>query len=139
MIAGLNSDIINEIFKDGVSTTAALVCMGLYIRQLVRERGQDKAGPIQTRLEDQQYSTIIASLNEIKENQKIIIDHIGALISSEAISLNMKESLSEDSHEIKNIGNILLQDLRALSANQLNLMTGFQRVIEQLIDALKHS
>jgi hypothetical protein len=139
MIAGLSSDIITSMSKDGVATTAALVCMGLYIRQLVRERGQDKAGPTQTRLEDQQYSTIIASLNEIKENQKIIIDHIGALISSEAISLNMKESLSEDSHEIKNIGNTLLQDLRALSANQLNLMTGFQRVIEQLIDALKHN
>jgi hypothetical protein len=139
MIAGLSSDIITSMSKDGVATTAALVCMGLYVRQFIRERAQDKVGPVQTRLEDQQYSTIIASLNEIKENQKIIIDHIGALISSEAISLNMKESLSEDSHEIKNIGNILLQDLRALSANQLNLMTGFQRVIEQLIDALKHS
>jgi hypothetical protein len=60
-------------------------------------------------------------------------------MSSEAISSSMKENLAEDSREIKNIGNTLLQDLRALSANQLNLMTGFQRVIEQLIDALKHN
>jgi hypothetical protein len=139
MIAGLSSDIITSMSKDGVATTAALVCMGLYVRQFIRERAQDKVGPVQTRLEDQQYSAIIASLNEIKENQKTIVDHLGALMSSEAISSSMKESLSEDSHEIKNIGNILLQDLRALSANQLNLMTGFQRVIEQLIDALKHS
>jgi hypothetical protein len=139
MIAGLSSDIITSMSKDGVATTAALVCMGLYVRQFIRERAQDKVGPAQTRLEDQQYSAIIASLNEIKENQKTIVDRLGALMSSEAISSSMKENLAEDSREIKNIGNTLLQDLRALSANQLNLMTGFQRVIEQLIDALKHN
>ena len=140
MITGLSSGIIESMFKDGgVSATAALVCMSLYIRQFIRERAQDKVGPVQTRLEDQQYSAIITSLNEIKENQKTIVDHLGALMSSEAISSSMKENLAEDSREIKNIGNTLLQDLRALSANQLNLMTGFQRVIEQLIDALKHN
>jgi hypothetical protein len=128
------------MFKDGgVSATAALVCMSLYIRQLVRERGQDVATPFQASLESQQYTSIMSILAELKENQKVLLEHLGSLMSSGAVSLNIGTDLSQDTNEIKTLTNSILQDLKMLAANQLNLMSGFQKVIEQLIDALRRN
>lgn len=133
----MSPDIISSIYSYGVAPAAALVCTSLYIQQMVREKTGDKEKELKVKSDEEKYAKLTELLNKLIDGQQLVLDGIKGLTVNSITLAELSKDLSDDNHDIMNLTNILVQDLKVLAVNQLNLMNGFQKVIEQLIVALK--
>lgn len=121
---------LSPIWQYGASTGSAFICLGLFIWSQVQ------IATFKT--------TVDANTKVITESNK----ELKTLIEAQS---NAQEKLAESVHQLATAVETqaqvhreqldLIRDMaseqRVLSANQLVIMNGFQRVVEQLIDAVR--
>lgn len=121
---------LSPIWQYGASTGSAFICLGLFIWSQV------------------QLATFKATVDA---NTKVITESNGELKSLIEAQSNAQEKLAESVHQLAgavetqagvqheqlNLIREMATEQRVLSANQLTIMNGFQRVVEQLIDAIR--
>lgn len=126
----LQSNPLGPILQYGTATGSAFICVGLFIWSQVQLATFK--------------STVEANTKAITESNKELKNLIGAQSQAQD---KLAESIHQLAEGVKTQAEIqrdqfsLLKDMtteqRVLSANQLTIMNGFQRVVEQLIDAVK--
>lgn len=132
----LAPDLISSFYTHGIAPTAALICTSLYIQQVVRDKSNDRDKVTKTKSDEDRFDRLIDMLDKLIDGQQLILDGIKSLTINSLTLAELSKGLSDDNHDLLNISNTLLQDLKVLAVNQLNLSNGFQKVIEQLISVL---
>lgn len=133
----MSVDFISSFYEHGIAPTAALICTSLYLQQMVREKTSDRERESKGKIDDEKYSRLVDFLTKLMDGQQTLLDNIRGLTSNTVTLADMSKGLSHDNQAIMVLTNTLVSDLKVLAVNQLNLMNGFQKVIEQLISALK--
>jgi hypothetical protein len=118
------------IWQYGAATGSAFICVGLFIWS------QIQIATFKTMIEG--HTKVITESNqELKKlieaqsvAQSRLVDSVQQLIEGIRVQ-------AEAHHEQLNLLREMVSDQKVLSANQLTTMNGFQRVVEQLISALR--
>jgi hypothetical protein len=118
------------IWQYGAATGSAFICVGLFIWSQVQLATFKSTVEANTK-------AITESNNELKkliEAQSQAQDKLAESVHQLAEGV---KSQAEVQHEQFGLLRDMATEQRVLSANQLTIMNGFQRVVEQLIDAVR--
>jgi hypothetical protein len=130
-------EIIGMIYEHGVAPAAALICTSLYIQQKIHDNTSDNKADLVEKAHEERYNKQMEALNKIVDNQTSSLEQIRSLQSNTVTLAELSRNLSSDNHNIMALTNTLITDVKILANNQLILTTGFQKVIEQLVAALR--
>jgi methyl-accepting chemotaxis protein len=124
------SNPLSPIWQYGAATGSAFICVGLFIWSQVQIATFKSTVDTNT-------SAITESNKELKrliEAQSQAQDKLADSVHQLAEAV---KSQAEVQHQQLDLIREMASEQRVLSANQLTIMNGFQRVVEQLIDAVR--
>ncbi len=133
----LQANPLTPIWQYGAATGSAIICAGLFLWSQVQ------SAIIK--------STVEAFKSTVESNTKIITESNGELKKLIEAQAGAQDKLvnsvhqlaeavkfqAEAQHDQFNLIREMATEQRVLSANQLTIMNGFQRVVEQLIATIK--
>lgn len=121
---------VSPIWQYGAETGSAIICVGLFIWSQVQ------IATFKSTV-DQNTKVITESNKELKsliEAQSMAHDKLADSIQQLADAVKTQAT---NQHEQLELIRDMAAEQRVLSANQLTIMNGFQRVVEQLIEAVR--
>lgn len=134
-------ELINAIVKQGWILTVAGICMGLYINAMVRDRADDKDQARRDVIETANREKLQKVLETILATEHEILESIKAnSVSIMGLSLTLKEfheTASDERQDVQADVTSVIQEMKLISSNQITSAAGLQRIIEQLINAIK--
>jgi formyltetrahydrofolate synthetase len=132
MLLLLQSNPISPLMQYGSATGSAFICVGLFIWSQIQIATFKNAVESNTK-------TITDSNSELKkmvEAQSQAQDKLAESVHQLAEGVKTQ---AEVQHEQLDLIREMASEQRVLSANQLTITNGLQRVVEQLIDAIRGS
>jgi hypothetical protein len=133
----MGAELITSLYQYGVAPTAAILCTSLYIRQVISEKAQKKEDELNDKTIANRDAKYIELFTKILDGQATILEQIRTLTSNTVTLAELSRNLSNDNHSLMLLTNTLITDVKVLANNQLTIMNGFQKVIEQLIETLR--
>jgi hypothetical protein len=130
MLLMLQANPLLPIWQYGAATGSAFICVGLFIWSQVQ------LATFKSTVETNS-KTITESNTELRkliEAQSSAQDKLAESVHQLAEGVKLQ---SETQKEQLDLIRDMATEQRVLSANQLTIMNGFQRVVEQLIDAVR--
>ena len=130
MLFLLQANPLLPIWQYGAATGSAFICVGLFIWSQVQLATFKSTVETNTK-------AITESNNELRkliEAQSSAQDKLAESVHQLAEGVKLQ---SETQREQLDLIRDMATEQRVLSANQLTIMNGFQRVVEQLIDAVR--
>jgi methyl-accepting chemotaxis protein len=130
MLFLLQANPLLPIWQYGAATGSAFICVGLFIWSQVQLATFKSTVEANTK-------AITESNNELRkliEAQSSAQDKLAESVHQLAEGVKAQ---AEIQHEQFGLLRDMATEQRVLSANQLTIMNGFQRVVEQLIDAVR--
>ena len=121
---------LSPIWQFGAATGSAFICVGLFIWSQIQLATFKSTVEANTK-------AITESNNELRkliEAQSQAQDKLAESVHQLAEGVKAQ---AESQHEQFELLRDMAAEQRVLSANQLTIMNGFQRVVEQLIDAVR--
>ena len=121
---------LSPIWQYGATTGSAFICLGLFIWSQVQLATFKTTVEFNTKVITESYKelkTLIEAQSSAQEKLANTVFQLARTIESQA----------QIHHEQLDLIRETASEQRVLSSNQLTIMNGFQRVVEQLIDALR--
>ena len=130
MLLMLQANPLLPIWQYGAATGSAFICVGLFIWSQVQLATFKST--VETNSKTITESN--AELRKLIEAQSSAQDKLAESVHQLAEGVKLQ---SETQREQLDLIRDMETEQRVLSANQLTIMNGFQRVVEQLIDAVR--
>ena len=130
MLLMLQANPLLPIWQYGAATGSAFICVGLFIWSQVQLATFKST--VETNSKTITESN--AELRKLIEAQSSAQDKLAESVHQLAEGVKLQ---SETQREQLDLIRDMATEQRVLSANQLTIMNGFQRVVEQLIDAVR--
>jgi len=121
---------LSPIWQYGASTGSAFICLGLFIWSQVQLATFKTTVDANTKVITESNNELKTLIQAQSQAQDKLADSVHQL--AEAV-----KAQAQSQHEQLDLIREMATEQRVLSANQLTIMNGFQRVVEQLIDAVR--
>jgi len=121
---------LSPIWQYGASTGSAFICLGLFIWSQVQLATFKTTVDANTKViteSNKELKTLIEAQSNAQEKLAESVHQLASAVETQA----------GVQHEQLNLIRDMAAEQRVLSANQLVIMNGFQRVVEQLIGAIR--
>lgn len=121
---------VSPIFQYGAATGSAIICVGLFIWSQVQIATFKKTVEDNTKVITESNKELTSLITQMSDSQDKLAGSIAQL--AEAV-----KAQSDSQREQLDLIREMTAEQKVLSANQMTIMNGFQRVVEQLIDAVR--